>query len=108
MEFGMLLAVARQWHDGMYTQMRDADSVQTQLSGGARRVLVERQVVQCARHRSISCCFDCFEAEVTMKRVWARADAGDLKRKKHDACAVQRHKLKTEYRLSSDLYNIYI
>ena len=46
MEFGMLLAVARQWHDGMYTQMRDADSVQTQLS-----VLVERQVIQCARQK---------------------------------------------------------
>jgi hypothetical protein len=51
MEFGMLLVVARQWHDGMYTQMRDADSMQTQLSGGARRELVERQVVQCARQK---------------------------------------------------------
>ena len=55
MEFGMLLVVARQWHDGMYTQMRDADSVQTQLSGRARRELVERQVIQC-----ISFCFDDF------------------------------------------------
>ena len=40
------------------------------------------------------------KAEVTMKRVRARADAGDLKRKKHDASAVQRHKVKTEHRLN--------
>ena len=47
MEFGMLVAVARQWHDGMYTQMRDADSVQTQLSGGPRRVLFKAWSCQC-------------------------------------------------------------
>ena len=42
------------------------------------------------------------KAEATMKRVWARADATDLKRQKHDACAVQRHKVKTEHRLVFD------
>ena len=52
MEFGMLVAVARQWHDGMYTQMRDADSVQTQLSGMPPQKGGFRGSVAWGHHRS--------------------------------------------------------
>ena len=48
MEFGVLRSDAEQWLDHMYTQMRDSTQFQTQLSGGARRVLVRKGEWPCA------------------------------------------------------------